>query len=380
MRATVLKDLKLARRAGRFVWLSIDAEDARNAGFLERFPVTVFPSFFVIDASSERAVLSYTGSATRTELLSLLADGESRARTGPEAILAQADAEQAGGHLDAALASYRRALAQGGLRWAKRPRVIESLVLALSGAERAEECAEVAWREGPSLPRGPSFANVVGSGLSCATGIADGTPARDAALAALVPLAWQALSIKDLLADDRSSLYEAIVDAHKARGDLPGARRVAEAWWRFLEKDARRAGTKEEHAALDSARVEAALTIGDPARALPSIEESARDFPWDYNPKARLARLLFELGRLGEARASAEEAVGKAYGPRKLVLYRFLVRILEAQGDRSSERATLDEAVTFGEGLPAAQRKDELLFVLRAKREALKQKEGAGDP
>ena len=34
----------LARHAGRFVWLSIDTENEKNAGFLERYPWAAVPT------------------------------------------------------------------------------------------------------------------------------------------------------------------------------------------------------------------------------------------------------------------------------------------------------------------------------------------------
>src|SRR5512137_1604427 len=56
MRATVLEDEALTKLAGRFVWLEIDTEKDVNAGFLERYPIQVWPTFLVVDPATERAV------------------------------------------------------------------------------------------------------------------------------------------------------------------------------------------------------------------------------------------------------------------------------------------------------------------------------------
>ena len=49
LRAYVFTDAALAKQAGRFVWLSIDTEKDRNAPFLAKFPVDVWPTLMVID-------------------------------------------------------------------------------------------------------------------------------------------------------------------------------------------------------------------------------------------------------------------------------------------------------------------------------------------
>ncbi len=94
MRAFVFTDKSLERRAGQFVWLSINTERASNSGVLSRFPVEAWPSFFVIDPRTEKVALRWVGGATLPQVESLLDDGR-RAVTGggkgPEEILARAD-------------------------------------------------------------------------------------------------------------------------------------------------------------------------------------------------------------------------------------------------------------------------------------------------
>jgi hypothetical protein len=64
MRAFVFTDRALARRAGQFVWLSIDTEKQGNASFLTKFPVEAWPSFYVLDPATERVSLRWVGGAT----------------------------------------------------------------------------------------------------------------------------------------------------------------------------------------------------------------------------------------------------------------------------------------------------------------------------
>jgi tetratricopeptide (TPR) repeat protein len=369
MRANVLPDVRRAKRAGRFVWLSIDTEQPQNAGFLEKFPVASWPTFFVVDPADESVVLKWLGSGNAEQLDRLLADAERARRdaAGAATALARADRAYGAGRTDEAVALYREAIARGGAAWDRRPRAIESLVLALGASGRDEACAEAARRDAPSLPRGPSFANAVGVGLSCAAGADSKAPWRAAALAELAPLGAEAVKLPGLLADDRSGLFEALADARAAQGDEGAAKETARAWWRFLEEERSSARTAEERAALDGQRVEAAMHAGDTGLALPGLERSQRELPRDYNPPARLALVYRELGKLAEARAAVERALALAYGPRKLKVYDLAASILEKQGDRDALGDLLSQALRYADELPRPQRDDRVVRKLQAR-------------
>jgi hypothetical protein len=371
MRASVLPDARRRRQAGRFVWLSIDTENPRNAAFLERFPVDSYPTFLVIDPREERATLKWLGSASAEEIVKLLADADRRRPRGADAILARADRAQAEGRIDDATRDYLVALAEGGRRWSHRPRAVESLVLALSGSRRLEGCAETASREARALPRGPSFANAVATGLGCAVAAQADEAWRPVALDGLEPLAREALALRELLADDRSGLYQVLVEARMARGDRREAKALAERWWRYLEEERNRARSPELRSALDGPRVEAVLVLEDPARALPALASSEAALPADFNPPYRTARLLLELKRFAAARAAAGRALAHAYGGRKLAVYRLAARVEREAGDRAAAARVLDEALAYAETLPLPQRNPDLVASLRAQRGAL---------
>jgi len=371
MRASVLPDARQRRQAGRFVWLSIDTENPGNAAFLERFPIATYPTFLVVDPREERATLKWQGSASVEQIVNLLADADRRRPRGLDAVLARADRAQAEGRIDDATRDYVTALNEGGRGWSRRPRAVESLVLALSGAGRLEGCADTALREARALPRGPSFANAVATGLVCAVSAPPDAAWRPAALAGLEPLAREALALPGLLADDRSGLYETLVDTRVVCGDRREAHALAERWWRFLEEDRRRAASAELRAALDGPRVAAALALEDPARALPALAASEAALPADFNPPYRSARLLFELGRFEDARAAAGRALARAYGGRKLAVYRLAADIERKAGDRAAAARVLDEALSYAEKLPPPQQRPDLVASLRAQRVAL---------
>jgi len=376
MRATVLQDPALVKMAGRFVWLEIDTEKEGNAGFLDKFPIEVWPTFLVIDPATERPVLKWLGTATAEDLTRLLADGERAVKGGAgesaDALLARADRENAADHAAEAVALWEKALAAGGPRWPRRARTLESLVIGLQSDGKPRRCAEVALAEAPGMERGQSFANVVSIGLSCANGADE--PWAKAVAARLEPLAAEAVKLPGVLADDRAGLYDALVTARTRAGDEKGARARAEEQWAFLLAERSAGKTPESRTMLDSWIVGAAMDLGDPARAVPLLKESEKAMPRDYNPPYRLAVLYLELKKPDEALAASGRALALAYGPRKIRVLSQRATILETKGDGAGARKALEDAIAYAGTLPKAQQNPRLVQRLEAR---LKKMQGA---
>lgn len=358
MRAFVFTDRSLAPLANDFVWLTIDTEKDENAAFVGRFPNAVWPTLWVLDPERQEPVLRWEGTATAAELRTLLA-----AATGGDpttVTFLRATHEAARGELDAAKKDYEEVIRAAD--HPERARAVEGLVSLLSSRKDFGACAELALAEAPRLGPGTSRATALAIGLSCAREAKRGDDG-----ARLAEAAERAANDPDprTAADDRSALFEELVETKKEAGDA-AARRIAEAWAGFLEAEAARAPTKQARAVFDAHRLEAYLALGDPARALPMLGQSERDFPDDYNPPARLARAYLELRRLDEARAAIDRAAARVYGPRALRVFALAADIAQARGDREGERAALGEALRRTEraALNEPQKK------LRAKLEA----------
>jgi hypothetical protein len=345
MRATVLRDPALVKMAGRFVWLEIDTEKEGNAAFLEKFPIEVWPTFLVIDPATEKPALKWLGTATAADLARLLADGERAVKGAPgqgaDALLAQADRENAAGHTAEAIQLWEKALARGGRTWPRRARTLESLVLGLDSSKQPLRCAEVATAEAPGMARGQSFANVVSVGLSCA--LDSDEPWAKPAVAKLEPLAAEAVKLPGVLADDRAGLHERLVQAREKAGDEKGATARAEAWWAFLVAERAAGKTAEARTMLDSWIVGAAMELHDPARAVPLLQASEEAAPKDYNPPYRLALLYLEM-------KLAQRAT-----------------ILEAKGDAAGAQDALRAAIAYAATLPKAQQNPRLVERLEAR-------------
>ncbi len=369
MRAHVFTDAALAPHAGRFVWLSIDTELPRNLAFVERYPLDAWPTLFVIDPRREQPVLRWMGNATAAQLASLFDEGEAAyasAEGGLGGALTRARTLEAAHQPEQAARAYEALLSAAPPAAPERTRAAEALVVmrATSGAHRP--CAEQATALAPSLPRGPSFLNVVASGLSCALSGAESEPWRAQALATLTPLAEEALLLQGPLADDRSGLYGALVEVAHARGDLPAARAYAERWLALLEAESSKAPSAERRAAFDSHRVSAALALGAPERAIPALQASEKALPQDYNPPARLALLYREQGQLDLALAACERALARVYGPRTLRVLETKASVELLKGDKAAARATYARALSLAREQPPAQRSEAAVARLTA--------------
>ena len=325
MRATVFTDAALAKHAGRFVWLSIDTEDAKNAAFLDTYPWEAVPTFEVLDAKTEKIAYSWIGAVDATELPRRFDEAE-------------------------------RAVRRTDQETAARPSSGDAEVLALAMAGKDEECARRALELLPDLAPDGVKANVAGTGLDCALSAPEDAPWRADALSTLETAVRDALSYEGLLDDDVSGLWGVLVGARDRQKDEAGGKAIALSWLDWLDAQAFRAPSVEARAALDGYRVSAALRAGAPERALAAIQASERDLPKDYNPPARLALVLRELGRYDEALAASDRALALAYGPRKLSILDARATILEKKDDRAGAKAVLEQAVAYASTLPKSQR------------------------
>ncbi|MBX3188090.1 MAG: thioredoxin family protein [Labilithrix sp.] len=334
MRSYVLGDPSLAPLAKDFVWLAIDTEKEQNGGFVERFPNRVWPTLWVVDPEREAAILKWEGSATAPELLTLLAS----VRSGDA--FARANQAAARGDVAEAERGYRAVLAAPNDP--ERPRAVEALAGVLARRNDHAACAELAAREGPALPSGTSRATVIAIGLSCAR---DGK--RDEEEKKLVDAAERFAADPDprTTVDDRSALYEELVETKKEKGDEAGAKAIARTWASFLEREAARAPNAEARAVFDAHRLGAYLAAGEPQRAVPMLQASERDFPDDYNPPARLARAYLTMGKLDEARAAVDRATARVYGPRSLRVFALAADVAKARNDVAGERSALEQAL-----------------------------------
>ena len=379
MRAFVFTDAGLARQAGRFVWLEIDTEMRENAFFRQRYAVQALPSFFIVDPESEAVVLRWVGGATVAQLNAMLDEGHTAlvqrrqgtppastaapeaskpaAGMSPDALLARADELYGEGKNGEAVAFYRQAVVQAPSGWPAYARATESLLFAALESHDYATCTEIGRAALPKLRSTASAVNVAAIGLDAALSL----PPENAQRTALVTeFESAARAIVDdaqvsVAADDRSGLYAVLVQARSDAKDSLGAHDMASRWAHFLEQEAARAKSPEGRTVFDAHRLSAYLELGEPARAIPMLEASERDFPDDYNPPARLAVTYKELERWDDGIAASRRALEHVYGPRKLRVLQNLADIYRGKGDVGAARSTLQDALQLAQSLPPGQ-------------------------
>lgn len=372
MRSFVFTDEALRRQAGRFVWLAIDTEKAKNASFQTKYVVEAWPTFYVVDPSTESPLLRWMGGATTEQLQKILDDGRSALSRKGNALsseLARADALYGAGKNAEAAQAYRAVLAKAPRRWSAYGRATESLLFSLQMTHDNLSCAELANASFGILKKTPSSANVAASGLSCALEIPVGNSRRAPLVTALVADAREVLTDTStkIAADDRSSVYQALAEERAQAKDEAGKNEFVSAWARFLEQEAARANSAEGRAVFDSHRLSAYLEMGTPEKAVAMLEGSERDLPDDYNPPARLALALKASKRYDEALAASDRALTKAYGPRRLGVLRTRADIYTAKGDLPATKKTLAQAVAEAEAMPKGQVPDGTIAGLKKK-------------
>ncbi len=375
MRAYVFTDAALASFAGRFVWLDIDTEKPSNAPFRRKFPVPALPSYFVIDPATEQVKVRWVGGATVTQLTKLLSDALGETPAGDaDSLLARADRLYGEGKSAESAAAFRAALDRAPEGWPSYGRAAESMMFALTTASDPAELPRAADHVLPRLGHTHSAALTAAMGLDASVELPDSVAEKADWVARFERTANAAVEDTSLTlsADDRSGIYISLLGARQAAEDSVGSRRMAERWAAFLEGAAARARTPEQRAVYDSHRLSAYLELGQPERAIPMLEASARDFPADYNPPARLAAAYQAMKRWDDALAAADLALAKAYGPRQLRIWNTRADVLAARGDRNAARKTLEQALAVAEALPEGQRSEATINGIRKKLDTLR--------
>lgn len=365
MRAYVYTDKSLERYAGRFVWLSVNTEDAKNAAFLAKHKIPALPTLFVIDPKSESVALRYVGGATVPQLRKLLEDAEgtykAKSLNAADSLLAKGDKLAGEGKNPEALKAYEESLRTAPKGWSRHGRAAESFVLTLALSGDDERCASEALKLVSRLGSTVSGANVASTGLGCLASLEPAKrPKHAEEMAVLEKLTRQALADPKLQIsdDDRSGLYMTLIGAREALKDEEGAKKLRLDWIAFLEAAAGAAKTPDQRAVYDSHRLTAYLELGTPEKAIAMLEQSERDLPDDYNAPARLAIAFREMKKYDESLAASERALARIEGPRKLTILTGRADTFAAKGDKEMAKKTIAEAVAYAKSLPEGQRSE----------------------
>jgi thioredoxin-like negative regulator of GroEL len=340
--------------AGRFVWLDINIDRTENAAFLASHGLAGIPILYVFDAQG-KVRATWAGSANAEQLARFLDDGERAAAgkpiRGPEAAMRRGDELLGQTRPAEAAQAYLEAARQGGRTWKRRPAAIDAATTSLQMAKKYEQCAALALREAPSLPRTRSFVSVTAAGMWCALSGDAAAAWTRRAMPRLERLARRAVAEPSGLVDDRGVLYAGLHQLRRRAGDHAGARKVAEDWLASIESEdrARPDVAPDERASRDGSRLQAAILLGQGGRAVPALEASARRSPDDYSSHMLLASAYESAGRPGDALGEVTRGLALSPGPEgraRLLIVRAAVHVKKRDAAASKAIAEALEATS----------------------------------
>jgi tetratricopeptide (TPR) repeat protein len=379
MRAFVLGDPAFSSLAGQFVWLDLNTDLTSNEPALQKHEADALPTFLVVDPKDESVVLRWVGAFTVPQAESFLEEAREKlhATSVPvspaDAALDRADRLYGKRDYAAAAAAYREALAAAPASWPRHDRTCEALLYSYQSTQSWPEAVALARERLPRLAGRPSTLIVGTGGLDAAVELPKDAPGRAQAIAEIETVLRKAIANESLIAaaDDRSGAYLSLLGARKSEGDKAGAQQVAKEWAAFLEHEAAEAMTPEARSVFDSHRLSAYMELGQPEKAIPMLEQSAKDLPGDYNPPSRLARAYSMTGQWDKAFEASAKASSLASGRAKLRVLTARAGLYKDKGDVEGARRSYDEAIAYAESLPEAERPQKQIEQLRKQREKL---------
>jgi len=382
MRSFVFPDAGLRPAKDAVVWLAVETEAEKNRAVVEKFPADGLPTFLLIDPNTEQVIGRWLGSSSVNEMrqfvLATTADWKAGQTGGKVSEAARAEqqghAAQQKRDYAAAVADYRRALALSAKDDPLRPQRVSLLAGALGRLRTPEgyrECVALASAELAGMPASPPGGDLAIHAANCASKVPDAPGAKALLAAALARMdALAGDSAAALSVDDRSDLYANLADALddlKRHDAAVAAMRKRSA---MLDAAAAAAPDAASAATFDPHRAETYLYLGEASKAEAMLVAREKEMPGDYNPPARLARVLLEEKRLPEAEAAVNRALAlMSQGPRKVGILGLKARILKEEG--KDPRPVLQEQLALLRTLPTTQQQPETEKRIQAELKAL---------
>lgn len=357
MKAEVLRAEKVPELAS-VVLLSIDTERGSNERFLTRYPVGVWPTFYLLDPQTQEVRGRWLGAATPAELSRWLKDGAS-ARPGYEQQIREGDSLVAQRDLAAAEERYRAALEAASPTWPGRGAALVSLVATLSKQKKDASCLELALRELPSFPPSVSAVDFASTSLGCADRAGSTEEAANVRAAAERNLARDChRAAPGAAVDDQADACGNLRRVREASKDTAGAASAAEQALAVIAAGSSGA-PPEKQAIYDWERTSSLLFLGRSAEAEALLLEREQQLPQSYNPPHYLARLYRDGKRWEEGLAAIERAIAKAYGPRRVGFLGVKADLLKGAGKLEEARQVLEQQLSDYRALPPGQRQPE---------------------
>jgi thiol-disulfide isomerase/thioredoxin len=377
MQRFVFPDAGLRPVHDAVVWLSVETEQEHSREFVEKYPAEGLPTFLLLDPDTGEVLSRWLGSGTVNELRGFVQEGVAllAAKRGgaqlPEAARLSRDGDAAVLQRDAAAAAaaYRASLAatpKGDPARAERQVKLATSLRKVEGG--ATECVALGLAELAGMPDSAVGADFASTVASCAEKALDPKSKPDATAAAsakaLLRSAEQRLTAltadpnAPLSVDDRSDALANLADLQESDGRKPAAFETMKRRAAVLEAGAAAAPDAATAATFDAHRTDTYVFLGELPKAEALLAGREKDLPADYNPPARLARVLHLQKREADALAAVDRALKlMTQGPRRVGILGLKAQILTALAQPTEP--VLREQLAVLKALPATQRRPE---------------------
>jgi tetratricopeptide (TPR) repeat protein len=361
MKNYVLVDPALKPFEDRVIFAAVDTDKPESSAFLDRYKMSFWPTFFVLDPNNGDVVGYFPGAASAREMKTFIEDAlhvlDASAKPGdPLQLLAQASNARAAGEPKKALALYDEILSKTDAKWPRRSEALAGKLNALASTGDPDGCARFGTSHIDEVTGAAAPADFASVMLTCAGRLAKSVTqdaARKKAMQRIESLI--ASPPPESTADDRADVLAMLASAKSEAGDVAGARAAHEKRLLIMEKAAKEAKTPEIAATYDYGRAISYLALGRAEEAMRMLEAREKEMPKSYDPPARLTNVLLRMGKLDAALAANGRAVVLSYGPRRLGYLRVRADIQARLGDKTGQIATLKEEVAGHEALPKGQ-------------------------
>src|SRR4051812_21151802 len=341
MQRFVLADPGMKPVGDAVVWTSLETERDQNRAAVEKFPVDAWPTFLIVDPDSEAVLGRFLGSGTVQDMRAFVQDGvrayREKGKPADPAWAAQRDGDAARGRgdLGATAAAYGRAVELSKPDDPQRPERLNVYLSALRRTKDFRTCVQTGLREARNTPDSAVGVDFQSYAFDCAQNLPKGDPDAARMHELAMARAREILEKPDapLAADDRSDALANLSEMLDVAGRHPEALAAMQQRAEVLEKAAAAAPDPTLASTFDPHRVDTYLYLKQPEKAEQLLTQREKEMPHDYNPPARLARVLFEEKKLPEAHAAVDRALAKMdRGQRRGGILRLEAKILPAQG------------------------------------------------
>ncbi len=357
MKHFVLESPKLRPLGEQVVFVEVDTEKEKNAAFVDKHAIDVWPTFFVIDPEREDVLGYWPGSGSVQEMDDFIREGiaardarkaDKLDARSPLAALLSAKRATADSLYDQAARDYKTALERAPKDWSRRSEAVAGLVSSLFNAGRADPCVDAGLAHFGEVRGAAKPTDVARVLLDCAEHVKDAKKGeRVRTLVKERLLALRESPHPESTPDDRADTLGVLADAFLTFGDKEGARGASRERLAILEKASKDAPTPAAAQTYDAALASAFLAMGRAEDAVRLLQNREKQLPSSYEPPGRLAGVLLALKKYPEALAAIERALAHVEGPRRMRFLEIKADILGAQGDRAGQLAAL-EAVLAG--------------------------------